>query len=45
MALAVLTLPRWSQLYVAVLLTPVAMFSSGTMRKTKMWRWVVYSVS
>ena len=35
MAVAVLKLPHWSQLSVAVLLTPVSMCSSGAIRGAK----------
>ena len=45
MAVAVLKLPRRAQLSAAVLLTPVAMCSSGAMRGAKMWRWAMYAVS
>ena len=45
MAVAVLTLPRWSQISAAVLSTPVAMCSSGAMCGAKMWRWAMYAAS
>ena len=45
MAVAVLTLPRWAQLSVAVLSTSVAMWPSGAMCGSKMWRWAMYAAS
>ena len=45
MAVAVLTLPRRAQLFVAVLYTPVDMCSSGSMRGSNMCRWAMYAAS
>ena len=45
MVVAVLTLPHQAQLSAAVLLTPVAMCSSGAMRAVKMWRWAMYAAN
>ena len=42
---AVLTLPRWAQIYVDVVSTPVDMCSSGAMRGAKMWMWAIYAAS
>ena len=45
MAVAVITLPRRAQIYADVVLTPVAMCSSGVMRGKKMRRWAMYAAS
>ena len=45
MAVAVLTLPRWAQVSVAVLSTPVEICSSGAMRGAKRGRWAIYAAS
>ena len=45
MAVEVLTLPRRAHILVAVLLTPVSMFSSGAMRGAKRWWWAMYAAS
>ena len=45
MLVAVLTLPRRAQISAAVLLTSVAMCSSGSMSGAKMWRWAMYAAS
>ena len=42
MVVAVLTLPRWSQISAEVLSTPIDMYWSGAMRGSKMWRWAMY---
>ena len=43
MAVAVLTLPRRSQLSASVLSTSVEMCSSGTMRGANRCRWAIYA--
>ena len=45
MAVAVLTLPRRSQISAEVLLTPVALCCSGAIRGAKMLRWAMYAAS
>ena len=45
MEVEVLKLPRWAQVSVDVLSTPVAMCSSGAMCGAEMWRWVMYAAS
>ena len=45
MSVAVLTMPLWSQLSAAVLLTPVAMCSRDLMGGAKSWRWAMYAAS
>ena len=45
MEVAVLTLPRLSQISAAMLSTPVAMCAKGVMHGPKRWRWAIYAVS
>ena len=45
MAVAVLTLPRWDQLSVAVFSTPVEICSIGAMHGAKKCRWAMYAAS